>query len=53
MKALVRFVVVAGLLSAFAYAASVQGFLVDRACGAKMASTNDQNRPRAIRANAL
>jgi hypothetical protein len=42
MKSLVRFVVVAGLLSAVAYAASVQGFLVDRACGAKMASANDQ-----------
>ena len=42
MKALFRFVVVVGLLSAFAYAASVQGILVDRACGAKMAAANDQ-----------
>jgi hypothetical protein len=42
MKTLVRFAVVAALFSGFACAASVQGFLVDRACGAKMASTNDQ-----------
>jgi hypothetical protein len=42
MKTLVRFAVVAGLLSSFAYAASVEGILVDRACGAKMASANDQ-----------
>ncbi len=45
MKTLVRFAVLAGLLSAFgcfAYAASVQGYLIDKACGAKMASANDQ-----------
>ncbi len=42
MKTLFRFAIAAVLLSGFAYAASVQGILVDRACGAKMAATNDQ-----------
>jgi hypothetical protein len=45
MKTFFRFITIAGLLAAFGclgYAASVEGFLVDRACGAKMASSNDQ-----------
>jgi ribosomal protein S19 len=45
MKALVRFAVTAGFLAAsacMAYGASIQGYLVDKACGAKMATSNDQ-----------
>ena len=45
MKILVRFAVIVALvaaLGAVAYAAEVEGFLVDRACSAKIAPTNDQ-----------
>ena len=42
MKTLARLALVGGLLGCMAYAADVEGILVDRACGAKMASSNDQ-----------
>jgi len=44
MKALVRLAAVAAVLGGgcLAYGATVKGILVDRQCGAKMASTNDQ-----------
>ena len=45
MRCIVRLIVIAGLVAALgcmAYAAEVQGVLMDRACSAKIVAANDQ-----------